>query len=135
MIVIPSTYSAVTGRYTTQDPIPSDAIALVYGDNSVTVYQTGDVIPIEVNPPSIVVRKPADTVAGKSGLVTLVAGTATVSAPSITDKSLINYSVQTAGGAQGFLRTSRVAGVGFTLTSSSATDTSVIAWEIKEPVA
>lgn len=70
----------------------------------------------------------------KLGIVTLVAGTATVNTTSVTNNSRIFLTNQSQGGTAGILRTSsRNAGVSFTITSSSATDTSIVAWFIVEP--
>jgi len=69
----------------------------------------------------------------RMGTATLVAGTITVANTSVTANTRIFYSVQTAGGTQGHMTTTRVAGTSFTLTSSSGTDTSTLAWELKEP--
>lgn len=71
---------------------------------------------------------------GKQGIAVLVAGALTVSNTSTTAVSRIFLTSQVDGGTPGFLRvSSRVAGVSFTITSSSATDTSTVAYEIFEP--
>lgn len=68
------------------------------------------------------------------GRIALVAGAATVSTTAVTSASEIFLSSQTPGGTPGFLRVSaRVAGASFTVTSSSGTDTSTVAWLIVEP--
>ncbi|GAC1373745.1 MAG: hypothetical protein NVSMB4_00660 [Acidimicrobiales bacterium] len=70
----------------------------------------------------------------KQGTAVLVAGTLTVANTSVTATSRIFLTSQVDGGAVGFLRVSaRVAGTSFTITSSSATDTSTVAFEIFEP--
>lgn len=70
----------------------------------------------------------------KQGVATLVAGTVTVADTSVTATSRIFLTTQTPGGTTGFLVVSaRVAGTSFTILSSSATDTSVVAYEIFEP--
>jgi hypothetical protein len=70
----------------------------------------------------------------KMGTLTLVAGTATVNTSAVTANSRIILTVQTAGGTQGFLRISaRSAGTSFAVTSTSATETSVVAWLLVEP--
>lgn len=72
----------------------------------------------------------------KQGVATLVGGTVTVANTSITANSRIFLTSQADGGAPGSLRVSaRVVGTSFTITSSSATDTSVVAYEIFEPAA
>lgn len=69
----------------------------------------------------------------KQGAVALAAGTATVSNTSVTATSRIFLTSQSDGGTPGWLRVSaRVAGTSFTITSSSATDTSTVAYEIFE---
>jgi hypothetical protein len=68
------------------------------------------------------------------GTVTLVAGTATVSTTKVTANSRVFLTAQTSGASPGALRISaRVAGTSFTVTSSSAGDTSAVAWMIVEP--
>mgnify|MGYP001576196577 FL=1 len=68
------------------------------------------------------------------GVATLVGGTVTVSTTKVTANSRIFLTTQTVGGTIGTQYISaRVAGTSFTITSTSATDTSVIAWQIVEP--
>lgn len=68
------------------------------------------------------------------GTAALVAGAVTVNTNKVTANSRIFLSNQALGGAAGFLRISaRVAGTSFTITSSSGTDTSTIAWWIVNP--
>lgn len=75
-----------------------------------------------------------ESVNGKQGAVTLVGGTATISNTSITANSRIFLTSQVDGGTPGFLRvSSRVVGTSFTITSSSGTDTSTVAYEIFQP--
>lgn len=70
----------------------------------------------------------------RMGVATLVAGTIVVSNTSVTANSRIFLTTQTPGGTAGFLVVSaRTAGTSFTILSSNALDTSVVAWEIKEP--
>jgi hypothetical protein len=70
----------------------------------------------------------------KQGTATLVGGTVTVSNTSVTANSRIFLTSQADGGTPGFLRVSaRVAGTSFTITSSSGTDTSTVAYQIFEP--
>lgn len=68
----------------------------------------------------------------RTGRATLVGGTITVTDASITANSKIVCTVTTAGGTQGFLRVTRSAGVSFTITSSSVTETSVVDYYITE---
>lgn len=69
------------------------------------------------------------------GAVPLVAGEVTVLNNKITAISRIFVTSQVDGGAVGFLRVrQRVVGYGFTIASSSLTDTSTVAYEIFEPL-
>lgn len=73
---------------------------------------------------------------GKQGVATLVAGTVVVPNTSVTDNSRIFLTAQSIGGTAGALGVSaRTAGTSFTITSTSGTDTSVVAYEIFEPMA
>lgn len=70
----------------------------------------------------------------RMGTATLSAGTATVNTNVVTANSRILLTSQVDGGTPGFLRVSaRTADTSFTITSSSATDTSTVAWVILEP--
>lgn len=70
----------------------------------------------------------------RMGTATLVGGTATVSTTAVTASSRIFLTSNTDGGTPGFVRVSaRTAATNFTITSSSGTDTSTIAWIIFEP--
>lgn len=69
----------------------------------------------------------------RMGIATLVGGTIAVSNTSVTANTRIFTSRQTSGGTVGHLSVTRSAGVSFTITSSSATDTSVVAWLLIEP--
>lgn len=70
----------------------------------------------------------------KQGVATLVGGTVTVANASVTANSRIFLSTQSPGGAVGHPYVSaRTAGTSFTITSTSGTDTSTIAYEIFEP--
>jgi len=72
----------------------------------------------------------------RMGAATLVAGTVTVSTTEVTTVSRIFLTVQSLGtvaAAKAIAVTARTAGTSFVITSADATDTSVVAWEIKEP--
>jgi hypothetical protein len=70
----------------------------------------------------------------KMGLATLVAGTVTVSTTAVAANSRIFLTAQSTGGTAGALRISaRSAGTSFTITSTSGTDTSTVAWHIVGP--
>ncbi len=70
----------------------------------------------------------------KQGTATLTAGSVTVSNTSVTANSRIFLTSQADGGTPGWLRVSaRTASTSFTITSSSGTDTSTVAYQIFEP--
>ncbi len=70
----------------------------------------------------------------KQGVVILTGATTVVSNTSITANSRIQLTGQQDGGAAGWVRVSaRVVGTSFTIVSSSATDTSIVAYDIFEP--
>lgn len=68
------------------------------------------------------------------GVATLAAGTVVVNTTRVTANSRVFLTSQTSGAAPGAVRVSaRTAGTSFTITSSSGTDTSQVAWMIVEP--
>lgn len=70
----------------------------------------------------------------KMGTATLVAGTAVVNNTSVTTNSRIFLTSQNTSGTSGAVNVSaRVVGTSFTITSTSALDTSNVAWIIFEP--
>jgi hypothetical protein len=70
----------------------------------------------------------------KQGTAVLVRGTVTMADTAATATSRIFLTSQADGGTPGFLRVSaRTPGTSFTITSSSGTDTSIVAYEIFEP--
>lgn len=70
----------------------------------------------------------------KMGIATLVAGSVVVSTTAVTASSRIQLTSNVDGGTPGWLRVSaRTGGTSFTITSSSGTDTSQVAWIIFEP--
>lgn len=72
----------------------------------------------------------------KQGVSTLVAGTVVVANTSVTATSRIQLTAQSLGtvaAPKALAVTARTASTSFTITSSDATDTSVVAWEIFEP--
>ena len=70
----------------------------------------------------------------KQGTAALTAGSVVVANTSVTASSRIFLTSNADGGTPGFVRVSaRTAGTSFTITSSSGTDTSTIAYEIFEP--
>jgi len=71
------------------------------------------------------------------GVATLVAGSKVVNTTKVTANSRIFTSIQSLGTVtvpKAIGVTARTAGTSFTLTSADATDTSVIAWHIVEPI-
>jgi len=108
----------------------------LFRDGSVRLHTTntfvteGDLV-CDVAGGGLFVREGANA---RSGVATLVAGAATVNTTEVTANSRIQLTSQADGGAPGFLRVSaRVAGTSFTITSSSGTDTSTVAWFMVEP--
>lgn len=90
----------------------------------------GDLI-IDVVGNGLSVKEGSNATAGSA---TLVGGTVTVSTTAVTASSRILLTSQADGGTPGFLRVSaRTAATSFTITSSSGTDTSTVAWFIDEP--
>lgn len=70
----------------------------------------------------------------KQGTATLSAGSVVVANTAVTATSRIFLTSQSDGGTPGFLRVSaRTASTSFTITSSSGSDTSIVAYEIFEP--
>lgn len=70
----------------------------------------------------------------KIGQAVLVAGTKVVANTSVTANSRIFITVALAGGTQGFLRTTKIVGTSFTVTSTSATETSTVDWMVVESI-
>ena len=70
----------------------------------------------------------------RMGVATLVAGTVTVNNTSVTANTRIMLSIQNSSGTIGAVYVSaRVAGTSFTITSTNAAHTSIVAWELIEP--
>lgn len=68
------------------------------------------------------------------GTATLVAGTATVTTTRVTDDSIILLTGQGSGGTEAAVYVSaRVAGTSFTITSTDAGNTQLVAWVLLEP--
>jgi hypothetical protein len=68
----------------------------------------------------------------RSGNATLVAGTVTVANTTVTANTAILHSVKTSGGTAGTIGYTVTSGTSFTLTSSSATETSVVTYHLIE---
>jgi hypothetical protein len=76
----------------------------------------------------------SETANSRMGRSTLVGGTKVFNTVEVSAVSEIFLTCQTPGGTPGFLTVSaRTPGTSFTILSSSATDTSVVAWLIVEP--
>lgn len=70
----------------------------------------------------------------KMGTATLSSGSATVSTTAVASTSRVFLTSNADGGTPGWVRVSaRTAGTSFTITSSSASDTSTVAWLILDP--
>jgi hypothetical protein len=68
--------------------------------------------------------------ASNVGEATLVAGTIAVANTSVTASSLVLLSRRVIGGTPGFLSYTRSAGVGFTINSNQAADTSTVSYMV-----
>jgi hypothetical protein len=68
----------------------------------------------------------------RMNVATLVAGTVTVANTSVTATTRVATFRQAAGGTLGHLSTTKINGTSFTITSSSNTDTSTVAWVLFE---
>jgi len=95
-----------------------------------TVYFTGGNIVTTVGK-GLLIKEGTNA---RMGVATLVGGTVTVSNTGVTANTRIFLTSQTDGGTPGFLRVSaRTASANFTITSSSGSDTSTVAWLLVEP--
>lgn len=116
----PGASGSTTQTLTTKFFIEGDGDARLVGDFSVTTAGKGLKIKEGSN--------------AKMGTAVLVAGTVTVSTTAVGANSRIFLTSNADGGTPGTIRVSaRVAGTSFTITSSSGTDTSTIAWVIIDP--
>lgn len=93
-----------------------------FGGNGVTIGSAGGGLRIK------------EGANARQGVATLTAGTVTVACTAVTANSRIQLTAQTSGAAPGALRVSaRTPGTSFVITSTSGTDTSVVAYQICEP--
>lgn len=103
------------------------ATAILQTDSS---FQAGGNIAVETAGNGLRVKEGTNA---KQGTAVLVAGAVVVANTSVTATSRIFLTSQADGGTPGFLRVSaRTAGTSFTVTSSSAGDTSTVAFQIFE---
>jgi hypothetical protein len=115
---VPSTFSA---NYTVSVPAKAGTLMVSHAT-------TG------IDPAAITVGGGTFINAIRHGVATLVAGTVTVSQSSVTANTRIMLTSQGGGTTPGVLRVNtRSAGATFTITSSIATDTDVVAWMMIEP--
>jgi hypothetical protein len=113
-----------------------DANGLIGGDIQTYIWQT---VFGPTGAPGVTGRgaslrsRPADRSAD-TGTVTLSAGTKTVAASSVVATTRVKVGILTPGGTVGSPFVSSVtAGTGFTVKSTSTTDTSVVWWELSNP--
>jgi hypothetical protein len=105
-------------------------VAHIAADTSVNLSASGK-ISLPVLGSGIAIK---EGVNATMGVATLAAGTVTVLTTKVTATSRIQLTGQSDGGTVGFQRVSaRTASTSFVITSSSATDTSTVAWFIIEP--
>ena len=129
---------------TTSTAITASTTAVVYLDTAGTLHTAASypaaphirlatVVAGATTISSVTDNRLALTAAPMSGRATLVAGTVTVSATWMTSTCNIILTSQVDGGTPGWLRVSaRTAGTSFTITSSSTSDTSTIAYRSDE---
>lgn len=104
----------------------------LYRNAGAAILTTDNDLAIGVAGKGLQVKEGANAKQGVTGAMT--AGTITVSTTAVTANSRIFLTAQNTGGTPGALRVSaRVAGTSFTITSTSGTDTSTVAWFITEP--
>ena len=121
----------VSGNFSAQNITGINSVQTTNG--FIQTASTGGGAAIDVSSPGFGLQVKEGSNA-KQGTATLVAGTVTVANTSVTTNSRILLTTQTPGGTAGFLVVSaRVAGTSFTILSSNAADTSVVAYEIFEP--
>jgi hypothetical protein len=101
------------------DPFLTDGLIMRTSGANAVVVTDYRVLPVEVVPATLT-----------SGSETLVAGTVSVSLPSIAATSIVRLNRQSAGGTLGQLSVALTAGTGFAINSSSGSDTSVVFWEL-----
>lgn len=110
----------------------SDITAMIYGNSTdlPTHSFRGEII-AGVAGKGISVKEGSNA---RMGVADLVAGAVTVANTSVTANTRVVAFSQSDGGTPGWLRCSaRAAGTSFTITSSSALDTSTIVWLLFEP--
>lgn len=100
-------------------------VGLLATDNSLVLAAAGG---------GVQVKEGANATMGLTAAMT--AGTITVNTTKVTANSRIFLTAQNTGGTAGSLRISaRTPGTSFTITSTSGTDTSTVAWWLVEPAA
>jgi hypothetical protein len=101
--------------------------------HTINTFLTEGDVQADVAGRGLIVREGSNA---RMGTATLVAGSAVVANTSVTANTRILLTSQADGGTPGWLRVSaRTAGTSFTITSSSASDTSTVAYFLLEPAA
>lgn len=104
----------------------------LYRNATLPILTTDNDLAIATAGKGLQVKEGANAKQGITAAMT--AGSITVSTTAVTANSRIFLTAQNTGGTAGALRVSaRVAGTSFTITSTSGTDTSTVAWFITEP--
>jgi hypothetical protein len=112
----------------------SGAPAYLGGEQNVPAGASGNNAIPEKEAVTRAAPKLKETANGPQGAVALVGGSKVVANTSVTANSRIQLTSQVDGGTPGWLRVSaRTPGTSFTITSSSGTDTSTVAYQIFEP--
>lgn len=135
----PSTFAHATNRYYAMKELASslsagNGIGIAVGDLGTSYtfdFQIDDEAIVEIGGLSI--NETGGVSPARMGTATLVGGTVTVTNSAVTANTRIFLTSQADGGTPGFLRVSaRSVGTNFTITSSSGTDTSTVAWILIE---
>lgn len=114
----------------TPTEIPNSGVVEIY-DNYIN-YLNGSMFYCTDTTPNAYVWAPLANTSLAKGIASLVLGTATVSAPMVTADSRIFLGCYDVSGTAGAPFVSAInPGTGFNITSTSLSDTSKIAWEIK----
>lgn len=148
----PGNWSTKVSASTTQWKSPTDTVAklqvnnalgwLQFGSgagavdstfyrNSANVLRTGGMIIMDTGARIGILGTTTSRII--HGTAILSSGTVTVANTSVTAVTRIIATVKTPGGTQGFLSTSRSAGVSFTITSTSGTESSTVEYILIEP--
>jgi hypothetical protein len=100
----------------------------MYFSNSLARAAISGQGPVSYNPLTGVISITSFPSSSQAGLAILVGGTVMVANTAVTANSKVFLTVSLPGGTQGFLSATTFVGVGFTINSSSGSDTSSVDW-------